>query len=875
MCDMKKCRKIKANGYFLGGFTLPSLGGSSGANLVGGAMDTASSFIPSSGNAKTDAITNGVASGLETVGSAFGPLGSVIGKAAGMLTKGIGAMVGTADTVDDKTGEYTKGKGIKGRKSRQKMHEKWNRVNQGISDQQMTSQLQEEYANEHGNNTYSLAAEGGTIPTTLAYLDDGELYRTPQGMIDDIPEKGRPTDSNLVNVPVGTQVLSDKLKVPGTKKTFAQVGKELMKERKSKGNDIYAQNSDMLNNLNNQKKFDELIQLQEQVKKQRRLRKLKQLGIPGYAMGGQMGMYQQQNMNQYGTMQPQIPGFGAQQPMGGMQMSGGQPMGGQQPGQPMGQSQQPMGGQQPMNQPGQQPQQQAPQQQPAGQQPATDPNQQQAGQQPAADPNAQTGQQPVQDPNAQAQQATDPNAQAMTDPNQQQVDPNAAPADTDQQQQSGGGIGGMLGGMLGGMMPSMCYGGTVRRLRRIPGYDEGTGGVRNVVSDPALSWLNDIYGTSGYNEALAGLTLGNISAANQMQQQHYGFNKGQMPKGTIIADPEVGKYQTAFQKAYPQINQEIAAMEKSGRIKGRGGTKDNAAGGYAADNLYGDKTAMRYLGANLSDEQLAAVNEQLGKRGIEAYMDPNYGGYVMFRPSAGQAAGIPISTNGMTLDKIDLPDDVKRAAQAQSRAQASEGNDDGNGNGWNLGLADILGNLGNLAGPIANIYDSRAESSPVRTWTPHYGPVGYDVNPLIRQANLTNAINRYNINKAGGAGRGANLAQAVQMGVARNNAIANAYATKNNVENSQRTANAQIWNDWAKDNADRWHTADDENAQNRAAARNLRRTGIAQLGTALASANRDRRLSNRDAAVLEYMRPYLQYGSTRQAVENLFNMLPG
>jgi hypothetical protein len=35
-------------------------------------------------------------------------------------------------------------------------------------------------------------------------------------------------------------VLSDKLKVPGTSKTFAQVGKKYMKTGKKKGNDIYA-----------------------------------------------------------------------------------------------------------------------------------------------------------------------------------------------------------------------------------------------------------------------------------------------------------------------------------------------------------------------------------------------------------------------------------------------------------------------------------------------------------------------------------------------------------------------------------------------------------------------------------------------------------
>jgi hypothetical protein len=77
----------------------------------------------------------------------------------------------------------------------------------------------------------------------MAYLDDGEMLRTPDGTIGSIPEEGKPIDSNLLNVPVGTQVLSDKIKVPGTNKTFAEMGKKLMKKSNKKANNIYAENS--------------------------------------------------------------------------------------------------------------------------------------------------------------------------------------------------------------------------------------------------------------------------------------------------------------------------------------------------------------------------------------------------------------------------------------------------------------------------------------------------------------------------------------------------------------------------------------------------------------------------------------------------------
>ena len=159
-------------------------------------------------------------------------------------------MIGTSDSVNTDTGEYTKGRGIKGRKSRDRVQAQWRRVNQGLSNQELSAMVAEDAANDYGENDYSLAAYGGVIPNVMAYVDDGELLRTPDGQITAIPEQGKPTDSNLVSVPEGTQVLSDKLKVPGTKETFAQAGKRLMR-KKEYGNDVYAQNSKMLNERNN------------------------------------------------------------------------------------------------------------------------------------------------------------------------------------------------------------------------------------------------------------------------------------------------------------------------------------------------------------------------------------------------------------------------------------------------------------------------------------------------------------------------------------------------------------------------------------------------------------------------------------------------
>ena len=668
---MKRTCK-KPNNYFLGGFTLPtSLSGADQSKLVSGGLDAMSSLLPSSGNAKTDTITNGIASGLQTVGSAFGPLGSAIGSAAGFLTKGIGALIGTSDKVNTDTGEYTKGKGIRGRKSRDRVQAQWRRVNQGLADQELSAMVAEDAANDYGENDYSLAAYGGIIPNVMAYVDDGELLRTPDGQITAIPEQGKPTDSNLVSVPEGTQVLSDKLKVPGTKETFAKVGKRLIRNKKY-GNDVYAQNSQMLNERNNQKKYDELMALQEQTKAKRGIKNKTQK------------------------------------------------------------------------------------------------------------------------------------------------------------------------------------------------FDTGTPSIRNVGRASDLNYNTDIYGTDPYWSAWSTINLNNYKQANQMQQD-YARLRGTGDLGeTINYSKDVADYQNRFNQAFNPINRQIANLRNSGRIIGRGGTSDTPVD-WNGDGYFGWQTDLRHLGRNADAAQLTNINARLFARGLEAYNDPTTG-MVLTRPiDRGDDGPARITENGLVIPKADLdPKSITKTSPIPKRPV---------NNRSDFNLSDLLNGAANLIGPLANIYDSDPEQAPVHTYTPHFGPNSYDISPELRQIELTNRMARYNNNQAGGAGRGANLAQAVQSQVVRNNAIADAYTRKHNIENEYRRQNAGIYNDWAKWNVENRHRGDVENAQNRAAARNMRRTGFSQLGTALASMNRDRRLTARDRALLDYMRPYLEYGSTKDQIDNIIRQL--
>lgn len=651
---MKRIRKNKdVNSYFLGGLidneseNFTKLG-----NIVNAGLDLGTGLIPSSGNAKTDIVTNTIGSVASTAGEAlFGKAGKLAGGLVGSIAKGIGAMVGTSDSVNTDTGEYIKGKGIKGRRSRNRVRAQWRRVNQGIADANATAAAQEEWANEYGDNDYSLAAYGGILPTTLAYLDDGELMRTPDGEISQIPEQGKPTDSNLINVPVGTQVLSDKLKVPGTNETFAQVGKKYMKTGKKKGNDIYAQNSQMLNDRNNQKKYNELLALQEQVKAKR--------GIKN-------------KVGKYAGGTPGLP------------------------------------------------------------------------------------------------------------------EPTTSAEDRDEIDEL--------------------------FIRVNPNYNSNISHDRNRAV------------TSWYKSADA-------NAYKQAGKSIRTFLKNKT------------NYDNAYKtlSGLPQIQKNLKA----------GMSFEDAVIKNVSDGLYGQVHDYFDVSSTPFDTSVQRPTSTVS--------------YNINVPIAGQNR---ISTN--TVGNTTLETNYNYTGPGKINIPKRNTNPNNGNNGSYGSLSDILTNGAALIGPMANIYNSDPEKARVFTYSPHFAPVDYDISPILREIDMTNAIARYNANQAGGFGRSANLAQAVQSQVARNRAIAQVYNQKNNVEDERKARNIGIYNDWARYNTEAFHRGYEEDAQNRAAARTIRNTGLSQLGTALQSMSRDNRLNNRDQAMLEYMKEFFNYGSTQDTVNKLY-----
>lgn len=280
----KKLKRIPQ--YAFGADAISNWGNMSGvdkANVVTQGVGAIGSMIgnATSGQKPTAAgVISGIGSGAAMGASIGGPWGAVIGGAIG----GITSSIGSGGSVNEQTGEYELPSGIAGLfgHSESYIRNKAGRIKNGIQARQMSEQVAADYYQENGYNELSLS-KGGVVPSTMAYLDDGEMLRTPDGTIGSIPEEGKPTDSNLLNVPVGTQVLSDKIKVPGTNKTFAEMGKKLMKKSNKKANNIYAENSQMLNERNNQMAYQALLDQQEALKS-KKINK-KKSDIPAYEDG--------------------------------------------------------------------------------------------------------------------------------------------------------------------------------------------------------------------------------------------------------------------------------------------------------------------------------------------------------------------------------------------------------------------------------------------------------------------------------------------------------------------------------------------------------------------------------------------------------------
>lgn len=229
------------------------------------------------GQAAAQSVSD-IASGAATGFQVAGPIGAAVGAGIGLIGRSGEEARMTSFTDYD---EGSLGSGLIGAFGNRKLRRKRAAIKKNAYSNraavQGTNYLQSEvYDDMIGMNTDTMA--NGGISSSLAYVDDGELIQTPDGSISKVPENNKPTDSNLVSLPEGSRVLSDKLKVPGRKETFAQLGEKMMAKKKSKYNDRFAENAAKLNEMNNNMIHDQLFAMQESVKQSKGIKpKTKQI----------------------------------------------------------------------------------------------------------------------------------------------------------------------------------------------------------------------------------------------------------------------------------------------------------------------------------------------------------------------------------------------------------------------------------------------------------------------------------------------------------------------------------------------------------------------------------------------------------------------
>lgn len=268
------------------------------AQAISGAINTLTSPFQTStattgGEATMQSLTGiaeGAGSGAQLGMTIGGPVGGLVGGIAGAAVGLIGKKGKAAEmTSFTDFDEGTLGTGLRGAFRNKKLRRRRAAIRLNAFQNREAVAGTERLANEFNEDNTEFDTDvfeyGGKVPSSLAYVDDGELIQTPDGAVSKVPEQGQPTDSNLVNLPEGSRILSNTLKVPGTNKTFAELGDKVMTRKKSKGKDIYAQNADMLNEMNNRSMHDKLFAMQESIKAKKGI-KNKTKELESFARGG-------------------------------------------------------------------------------------------------------------------------------------------------------------------------------------------------------------------------------------------------------------------------------------------------------------------------------------------------------------------------------------------------------------------------------------------------------------------------------------------------------------------------------------------------------------------------------------------------------------
>lgn len=791
-CYNMKTKKLKrVPQYAFGADAISNWGNMSGvnkANVVTQGVGAVGSMIgnATSGKKPTAAgVIGGIGSGAAMGASIGGPWGAVIGGAIG----GITSSIGSGGSVNEQTGEYELPSGIAGLfgHSKSYIRNKAGRIKNGIQARQMSEQVAADYYQENGYNELSLS-KGGVVPSTMAYLDDGEMLRTPDGTIGSIPEEGKPTDSNLLNVPVGTQVLSDKLKVPGTNKTFAEMGKKLMKKSKKKVNNIYAENSQMLNERNNQATYQSLLEQQESIKNKKTNKKQ---SIPTYEEGTS-GVSGRKKVKLKYIYDPMLGGFGYIDPN--------------------------TGGFVEMND---------------------------------------------------VRNDLLPDSMWIQNYNDSEEieQPIVLKQDTATKSTHNVGKRDFL------KLPNKNIKKNTPTIFNDHAFE--VAGKKYQIGD-TFEYKGKQYKVTGNNEAVP------VSKnATDLKEINDGFNwnlyRDVFTQGEprIIGPSGAGRYSTYQQNkttnSIPNANDPYFI----GNMYMNGNWGDLTVGKRLSSiNPEFNTPALGVIGTNTSDSySIPTITQdtaipQTAVRSTPSTKRSTVQTSVQ-QPVQEQVTGPiqPFSNDRSSLTELtSKPSKVLPKLNIGRPFVYNPSPDDAVSNGLDMS------SLYSTVATLAPLFDrERAEKVDTYTYNPVYGPTNYNIDPILREATLSDRIARYNMANIN-PNTGANMAFGLQSAVNRNKTIANAYATKNNAENQMAFNNAQIANQWGQQYADARHIAATEYAQNKANARNINRRNFASALNNWGASLRDKKQTSMDMAALEMLQPMLNYG-TEDNVLNRVNKI--
>lgn len=791
-CYNMKTKKLKrVPQYAFGADAISNWGNMSGvdkANVVTQGVGAVGSMIgnATSGKKPTAAgVIGGIGSGAAMGASIGGPWGAVIGGAIG----GITSSIGSGGSVNEQTGEYELPSGIAGLfgHSKSYIRNKAGRIKNGIQARQMSEQVAADYYQENGYNELSLS-KGGVVPSTMAYLDDGEMLRTPDGTIGSIPEEGKPTDSNLLNVPVGTQVLSDKLKVPGTNKTFAEMGKKLMKKSKKKVNNIYAENSQMLNERNNQATYQSLLEQQESLKNKKNSKKQQ---IPSYE-NGTSGVYGRKKVKLKYIYDPMLGGFGYIDPN--------------------------TGGFVEMN-----------------------------------------------------DIRNDLLPDSMWIQNYNDSEDIEQPITLKQDTVSKSTHNVNKRDFL--KLPNKKIKKNTPTIFNDHAYE--VAGKKYQIGD-TFEYKGKQYKVTGNNEAVP------VSKnATDLKEINDGFNwnlyRDVFTQGEprIIGPSGAGRYSTYQQNkttnSIPNANDPYFI----GNMYMNGNWGDLTVGKRLSSiNPEFNTPALGVIGTNTSDSySIPTITQDTAIPQTAVRSTPSTKRSIVQtsvqQPVQEQVTGPiqPFSNDRPSLTELtSKPSKVLPKLNIGRPFVYNPSPDDAVSNGLDMS------SLYSTVATLAPLFDrERAEKVDTYTYNPVYGPTNYNIDPILREATLSDRIARYNMANIN-PNTGANMAFGLQSAVNRNKTIANAYATKNNAENQMAFNNAQIANQWGQQYADARHIAATEYAQNKANARNINRRNFASALNNWGASLRDKKQTSMDMAALEMLQPMLNYG-TEDNVLNRVNKI--